>query len=734
MRSPFSVLSALFVVMVTAVAGPAAAQEPPPTTTTAPAPTAAPTATTSTTAPAATSTTSSPTTTAPAPTTGVPLLPPEPEPGVTTPTSAGAQASLAASQTRYFGDGPYLAIRQAVAATSRSCALSDDGLTAMAMAPIFKESSAATTAASAPAPMTLSRHDEWTGIYPTSAATESNSNSNYSLYAFRDPDTSAVRAYWHPGVGIWQYDGSGLGAPFTAAEVIDVRTVAADVARGMAGRYCGAAGSDLQRRYAAWGPWGNPCVVCEDQFQAFMTTSPRFDLLQLVPMSVSGGMQRRTCLLGGASTPCWFVNPAVAEGATGWRTRPGGEPFTVRWAPDDMAPLSLPFYVVERGGYEERHWLDEDTPYTDIRARRRMGFNPRYRPLTKPGSGLSWFQGSGLCDLTAGKGGCDAIPPSGKRLRLTSAGGSYQSLRGDFDGNGLDDVFWYAPGSAPDYLWLAWGDGSFLSLRVSVGGRFRPVVGDFDGDRFDDISWYAPHGGADYLWRGQPGAAFISSKLDVGGDYRPVGADVDGNGRSDILWYAPGPAADHLWRWTGTGFSSTRLSIGGTFTRVVGDFDGNGSDDIFWYAPGDRPDSLWRWNGSGFSSQRQDITGVYKPVVGDVNGDRRDDVFWYAPGTGSDYLWRWSASAFRSTPLSVGGSYAPIAADLNGNGADELIWYAPGVSSDYHWDFTASGLVSNKLAAISASYRPIAGQLDRSLGDDVLWYGPGATPDPLWYG
>ena len=67
--------------------------------------------------------------------------------------------------------------------------------------------------------MTLSRYDEWTGTFGTRATPDA----NYGLYAFRNPNTAYQRAYWHPGIGIWQYDSAGLGAPLTTVEAMDVR-------------------------------------------------------------------------------------------------------------------------------------------------------------------------------------------------------------------------------------------------------------------------------------------------------------------------------------------------------------------------------------------------------------------------------------------------------------------------------------------------------------------------------
>lgn len=38
-----------------------------------------------------------------------------------------------------------------------------------------------------------------------------------------------------------------------------------------------------------------------------------------------------------------------------------------------------------------------------------------------------------------------------------------------------------------------------------MGGTYRPVVGDFDGDGADDILWYAPDGADSPIWWGRAG-------------------------------------------------------------------------------------------------------------------------------------------------------------------------------------------------------------------------------------
>ncbi|MGQ0832710.1 MAG: FG-GAP repeat domain-containing protein [Microthrixaceae bacterium] len=432
--------------------------------------------------------------------------------------------------------------------------------------------------------MTLSRYDEWTGV----TSPDTNANRNYGLYAFRNPSTTYPRAFWHPGIGIWQYDSAGVGAPFTAAERIDVSAVARDVASRMAGAWCAATGTAAQRRQAAWQPWwaGDPsCSGCETAYQDLVATGGP----SLVSgISATGGMVQRSCTIdAGPAEPCWFVDPAVAEGATGWRFQPDGYGDPTR-AP---TPLSYPFYVLKRGGYEERHWLRADTLYSiDISGRRLLGKNARPRD-SQAGSGLTWASYSGLCDLATGKGACDAHPPEGKTYRSLDIVGTRTDLVGDINGDGRDDIVWYGRGSTPDQVWLGQADGSFTAVPFSISGDYEPLIGDIDGDAKAEIVWYGVGSVPDYVseWTG---STFTAVPFSANGVYVPVLADLFGDGSSRVIWYAPGTPADYLSTWSGTTFTAAPLDIRGQYHPITGQFDAGGQD-VLWVDPTAKPDPFW---------------------------------------------------------------------------------------------------------------------------------------------
>ncbi len=677
---------------------------------------------------------------------GAPVSGPEgPEAADADPDAAppAAPANRAAPPQRYFGRAPWQAIAASAAAASRTCSISNDGLTALAVAPVFKESSAATSPTSAPSPMTLSRYDEWSGT----SSTTSNRDANYGLYAFRDPNTAYKRAFWHPGIGIWQYDSAGVGAPFTAIERMDVRVVSADVAKGMAARYCnpspslighGAPFTGLERRYSAWAPWGYPCTLCEQEFQAMTSTTPTFARISLVDgISVLGGVRSRTCTLTGVAgtVPCWYVDPSVGviEGATAWaQLAPldGGSPTTT------PTPIARPFYVVDRGATEERHWLRADTGYSiDISGTRTIGTNERPRS-NQAGSGITWRSTSALCDVSTGRGTCLPPAPPGLALTMASVSGTFRPIALDAQGDGKGDLLWYAPGATADHLWTGTGSGAFTSTGVSIGGTYDDVLPlDIDADGDDDILWYNRSTGASYLWRASGSGTWQTVKLNRPKGLRPLVVDTDGNGRDEVFWYGPGSLADALWSWNGTAFTSRSQSVSGSYRPLIGDFDGNGKDDVFWYGPGAAADHLWLSTGAGTHRDvAVSVGGSYTPLVGDFDGDGNDDVFWYGPGSAPDNVWFGGpGGAFSRRSIAVGGTYQPKVADLEGDGRDDIVWYAPGPPSDFWWRWGADRSVTSASVLADGRHQAVVGGFSAGGSDGIFWYAPGSTPDGVWW-
>jgi FG-GAP-like repeat len=638
--------------------------------------------------------------------------------------SAAAVEAAAETTVRAFGRQPYqdvvaAAAAEASARRSAGCSLSDARLAGMMLAVPFTEAGPLASSTVAPSPMTLSR---WDG----SAA----------LYSFGNTATQYRTAFWHPGIGLWQFDHPWDN---TAAERIDTAASAQLAAQVMAGRFCGWTASTGLTQFAyTVRPWHGcdattgPGEACLTIFlNHFRANGAGLDDDSLEGFTLQDGVTRlggarwRSCQIVGQAAPvlCLYVDPDAAEGSKAW-TAPG---FSTN-------PISSPFYVVRDGAAERRYWLGDDSGYAiDITASTTIGTDPR--------TTIAWASGDRLCDLSTLRGACELRAPSWKRWRYDQVAGTYTPLVGDFDGNGRSDLFWYAPGSGADGLWLTRRDGGPpVKLSPTVNGTYEPFVGDFDGNGRDDIFWYAPGAAADGLWLAAGGGSFSASGQTVGGDYEPLVGDFDGNGRSDIFWYAPtddGSSPEQLWLSSASGgFAVSARPVGNGFEPFVGDFNGDALDDIFWYGPGGAADGLWFGRpGGAFLSSSRSVGGTFQPLVGDFDGNGLDDIFWYGTGFAADSLWvAGPGGTFQSRSLTVNGNYQPVVGDISGNRRDDIVWYAPGAAGDAVWLGGSGGnFTSDSDVMLRNQYVPLVGDFDGAAGHDIFWYAAGSVSDGLWF-
>lgn len=255
------------------------------------------------------------------------------------------------------------------ASANASCAISPEEATAMTLAPVWPEVGAGSPGA--PSPMTLSRYDDQETLY--------------------DP-AGRAGLFFNPGVGLWQMDSAGLGSGNTAGEAIDTAWVAGFVAPYIVDKYCAAVNGGSAApaaRATAWRDW-NACAegACDNVYWRAYNSGVTPD----AGVGRLGGAEPRTCVFGGVSHDCLFVDTANAQGGDWW-TRPES----------GRSPVPHPFYVFrsEAGGVtrEVRSWLAEDSGAgTHVTVTRPFGANAR--------GGLTWADGPGVCDTTADRGDC----------------------------------------------------------------------------------------------------------------------------------------------------------------------------------------------------------------------------------------------------------------------------------------------------------------------------------------
>ncbi len=282
---------------------------------------------------------------------------------------------------------------------------------------------------------------------------------------------------------------------------------------------------------------------------------------------------------------------------------------------------------------------------------------------------------------------------------------SSQSLVGDFDGDGDDDIALARIVNANTVAWYVDKSNRYGFTKIAKwisdfgnsGDQFR--VGDFNSDGRDDIAvirrisssvvrWYvATSTGSSFvnrgMWSSDFGNAsdyFFVGKFDTdGADEIAVARPID---PTTMQWYV----GDSTGRsFVNRGIWSTDFGDGGDLFRV-GDFTGDGRDDIAaikevnattveWYVARSNSHaflSLGLW-----ASDFGNMGDIYR--VGDFNHDHKDDALVVSPvdhQTYPAYVSFSSGSAFGagdewSNGICLGGEFIRIG-DFNADGRDDF--------------------------------------------------------------
>lgn len=291
-----------------------------------------------------------------------------------------------------------------------------------------------------------------------------------------------------------------------------------------------------------------------------------------------------------------------------------------------------------------------------------------------------------------------------------------RTIEGDFGGPNGTDVFLYNPGSGADGILSAApteGGGFNQSLRPeTINGTYTPVVGDFDGNAIDDILWYAPGAGADTIWLFKANGSHTAKAVTINGSYKPTAINVDGDGYSDIVWYAPGTAPDSIWRFGPSANHTTKsIAINGSYQLIPGHFSdvAEGSPQrrlLFFNKSG--ADSIWTFdtNADHTSASIPNIDGNFTPVVGEFTSTTRDAVLFYRPGTSTERFISFNAngSVNQLDAPNVNGSYDPAVGDYDGNGYQDIAWTSGGKA--VLWKFNSGGYTQATITTSTVNTLP----------------------------
>lgn len=262
---------------------------------------------------------------------------------------------------------------------------------------------------------------------------------------------------------------------------------------------------------------------------------------------------------------------------------------------------------------------------------------------------------------------------------------------GDFDGDGVSDVFWRNMTNGQNYLYLM-TNGSTIKLEglLNTVGLLWQIagVGDFDGDGKDDIFWRNTNNGDNYVYLMNGLSIKLNAKVDTVADqnWQVAGiGDLNGNGKDDILWRHATSTQNWIYLMNGKNIAqSAALNTAAAVWKVqgLGDFNGDGKEDILWRHNTSGQVWMYQMNGIGIQSQQAVTTesDLNWKIVGvdDLGGDGKADIVWRHTGDGKNWLYQMNGFSITQNQLinTVSDQNWTIAGTgrLNSDNKADLFW------------------------------------------------------------
>ncbi len=183
----------------------------------------------------------------------------------------------------------------------------------------------------------------------------------------------------------------------------------------------------------------------------------------------------------------------------------------------------------------------------------------------------------------------------------------------DYDGDGKDDIAVTRGGteaSSPLVFYiLQSSNNTTRAQQWGTTGTDRFVRGDYDGDGKDDVAVYREAGGVWYISQSSNNA-LQSQQFGIGNFQDvPAAADYDGDGKTDLAVFRKSSSVWYISQSSNSAVQSVKFGLG-TDTPTAGDYDGDGRADISVFRPS---------NGTWYYLRSSD--GVFASVQFGQNGD-----------------------------------------------------------------------------------------------------------------
>ena len=299
--------------------------------------------------------------------------------------------------------------------------------------------------------------------------------------------------------------------------------------------------------------------------------------------------------------------------------------------------------------------------------------------------------------------------------------------RGDFNGDGKQDILWRSPTDDRTLIWLMDGV-NVLNRRLLPGVPFDwsvAAIADFNGDGKSDLFWRNTAGAnAVWLFDGTKllDAAFLPS---VSSDWTAQLGDFNGDGKADLFWRNPS-GATAVWLLNGTKILDAAFlpSVSSDWTVQLGDFNGDGKTDLFWRNPSGAT-AVWLLNGAKIldAAFLPSLSPDWTTQLGDFNGDGKTDLFWRNTA-GANAVWLFDGTKILDAAFlpSVSSDWTAQLGDFNGDSKTDLFWRNPSGATAV-WLLNGTKILNAAFLPYSVppEWTAIVGDFDGDKKSDLFW-------------